>query len=554
MKRSIVVLVLAVVAGLPAQVQGAPLAIAGDECPAAPSLVTELEHSIDNRHRTPEFVGDRVWFGESVFLPDGTLVGPAPDVSPRGEVPEFIDDTLDTQNVTWGVVADTFPGAKVYSPNGVLLFDLPIPVHAEAIYVDDLILVADWGDAGSHLERVMLVKQDGTVTELTSAANGFGQFGTVRGQTVYVLLRDGGIGTFDFDGNAGPVLFPEAQFTGITSGNGFVYAYGGLPAGASGAELALYVLDTSDTSNILSYLDEIPERMGPTALGYAMDVIGDDESVAYARAPNGYGSLPLIYLHDTTDPQDVLAWHQGRYLIGIDTQAETADGVVTGQIQLYRLDGVAVTTSETLKYRNWPASLPAGKVLALVGIDGQSIDFRSLSGNLLATVDYAATSTPEIETIDGNDTYVWVTTTNTANTVFTAHVYDLGECAGAPDPGRFLDDDNSVFETDIEWLANQSITRGCNPNEANTKFCPNEPVTRGQMAAFLVRALDLTDTGAGDIFTDDDNSVFENDIDILATAEITRGCNPPTNDQFCPNEPVTRSQMAALLARALAQP
>jgi len=73
------------------------------------------------------------------------------------------------------------------------------------------------------------------------------------------------------------------------------------------------------------------------------------------------------------------------------------------------------------------------------------------------------------------------------------------------------------------------------------------------MAAFLVRALDLTDTGAGDIFTDDDNSVFENDIDILATAEITRGCNPPTNDQFCPNEPVTRSQMAALLARALAQ-
>ena len=52
-------------------------------------------------------------------------------------------------------------------------------------------------------------------------------------------------------------------------------------------------------------------------------------------------------------------------------------------------------------------------------------------------------------------------------------------------------------------------------------------------------------------FIDDDDSIFEPDIERLATAGITRGCNPPTNDHYCPNNNVTRGQMAAFLARAL---
>ena len=52
-------------------------------------------------------------------------------------------------------------------------------------------------------------------------------------------------------------------------------------------------------------------------------------------------------------------------------------------------------------------------------------------------------------------------------------------------------------------------------------------------------------------FVDDDVSVFEADIERLAAAGITRGCNPPVNDRFCPDDPVTRGQMAAFLHRAL---
>jgi hypothetical protein len=118
-----------------------------------------------------------------------------------------------------------------------------------------------------------------------------------------------------------------------------------------------------------------------------------------------------------------------------------------------------------------------------------------------------------------------------------------------PGRGRFVDDDNSVFEGDIEWLAQQNITRGCNPPK-NDRFCPNDFVTRGQMAAFMVRALHLTDS-LDNPFVDDDTSVFEADIEKIAAAGITKGCNPPANDRYCPTNFVTRGQMAAFLVRAL---
>lgn len=44
---------------------------------------------------------------------------------------------------------------------------------------------------------------------------------------------------------------------------------------------------------------------------------------------------------------------------------------------------------------------------------------------------------------------------------------------------------------------------------------------------------------------------FHANIDALAGAGVTRGCNPPANTLYCPAEPVTRSQMAAFLHRGL---
>ena len=119
-----------------------------------------------------------------------------------------------------------------------------------------------------------------------------------------------------------------------------------------------------------------------------------------------------------------------------------------------------------------------------------------------------------------------------------------------PSPDEpFTDTAGSVHQANIRALAAAGITRGCNP-PTNDHFCPTASVTRGAMAAFLVRALGLTDVSGGNRFVDDDGSVFELDIDRLATSGITQGCNPPVGDRFCPNRSVTRAQMAAFLRRA----
>lgn len=102
----------------------------------------------------------------------------------------------------------------------------------------------------------------------------------------------------------------------------------------------------------------------------------------------------------------------------------------------------------------------------------------------------------------------------------------------------------SIFRGDIGWLAVNGITTGCAP----ALFCPASPVTRAQIASFLVRSLGLTAGGSPDLFTDIAGTVHRADINRLATAGITSGCTTAT---FCPERVVTRAEMASFLARAL---
>ena len=110
-------------------------------------------------------------------------------------------------------------------------------------------------------------------------------------------------------------------------------------------------------------------------------------------------------------------------------------------------------------------------------------------------------------------------------------------------------DTNTPFAEAIDALTELGVRVGCNP-PANTLFCPNDPVTRGQMASLLVGALGYTDEGSADLFSDDDGTTFEDDIQRVAIAGITKGCNPPDNDLFCPDRVVTRGQAATFLVRA----
>ena len=108
---------------------------------------------------------------------------------------------------------------------------------------------------------------------------------------------------------------------------------------------------------------------------------------------------------------------------------------------------------------------------------------------------------------------------------------------------HFSDDDTSVHQPAINSLADAGVTFGCGPRV----YCPEDLVTRGQMAAFLHRSLPGITVSGTDYFADDDTHPAEAHINAIADAEITLGCSPT---DFCPWSKVTRAQMASFLARA----
>jgi hypothetical protein len=110
--------------------------------------------------------------------------------------------------------------------------------------------------------------------------------------------------------------------------------------------------------------------------------------------------------------------------------------------------------------------------------------------------------------------------------------------------GQFRDDDDSVHQDNIEILYAEGITKGCNP-PTNDMYCPRDELTRGQVAAFLRRNMALPATDQ-DFFTDDSASVFHDDINALTAAGIGFGCTETT---FCPDVPLTRAEMAEYLVR-----
>ena len=123
----------------------------------------------------------------------------------------------------------------------------------------------------------------------------------------------------------------------------------------------------------------------------------------------------------------------------------------------------------------------------------------------------------------------------------------------------------SPFYKKIEAMLHTGITSGCDA----THYCPGQPVPRSQMAIFLAKAIvggppGLTEQfliggkyydcalGGATLFTDvAGTDTFCRHVHVLAAQNVTLGCSPTL---YCPNDIVSRLQMAALIAKAMVAP
>ncbi len=102
---------------------------------------------------------------------------------------------------------------------------------------------------------------------------------------------------------------------------------------------------------------------------------------------------------------------------------------------------------------------------------------------------------------------------------------------------------DAPYEEAISWMARNGITEGTTA----TTFSPDESLSRAQFATFLWRYAGRPNSDTNRAFTDvEADSYYASAVAWMVAAGITEGCEP---NRFCPHEPLTAAQIAAFLWR-----
>lgn len=204
-----------------------------------------------------------------------------------------------------------------------------------------------------------------------------------------------------------------------------------------------------------------------------------------------------------------------------------------------------VTTGCALSIATTSQSFAANGGVDSFNLTGTGCDWTATSNNDWIFVTSSPTGTGDA-TINYSVSPNMTGARRTGTITVGAHTYKVFQGMEFPDVPA-----NHLFYTEIGKLAARGITLGC----GSGYYCPDQPVLRQEMAAFIIRALgDLSPPAPpsqrfGDVFP---NNVFYAFIDDMAVRQITLGCSGPP-PMYCPLEPVRREQMAAFIMRALGE-
>lgn len=190
-------------------------------------------------------------------------------------------------------------------------------------------------------------------------------------------------------------------------------------------------------------------------------------------------------------------WSSGSGGLGFWAPVQLPSGAAVSWLDLYAYDTSAGSITAILRrFHGW-GGIPQCVVACPPDTSPGFSDVAAVTSIGASGAQYVYAEVSPAHTISNNVVYgggaqytILVTPTDAGNSLAFkgADLWWKRQIAPAPATARFTDVPlGAAFFAEVEALAASGITAGC----TGTQFCPEAPLTRRQMAAFLARALGL---------------------------------------------------------------
>ncbi len=266
--------------------------------------------------------------------------------------------------------------------------------------------------------------------------------------------------------------------------------------------------------------------------------------------PDGffYGTQPgRLFKMDADGNVTTVKDFPGPQLLYFDTLLLAANGDL--YLSALNPNGIADATLLRLSDMAAPPELDALEPTSGSAAGGASVRLRGHHLNEGATVTFGGVSAPEAF-FDREALVTVIAPPFAPGSLHDVSFESTGLASATSIAAWFADfldvDGNQIFHDYVEAIFRKGITAGC----GSGNYCPADPVTRAQMAVFLLKSehgSDYVPPSCQGVFSDVAcPSAFADWIEQLAAEDITAGCGTGI---YCPQNAVTRGQMAAFLLR-----
>ncbi|KJR40152.1 secreted protein containing Peptidase M10A and M12B, matrixin and adamalysin domain protein [Candidatus Magnetoovum chiemensis] len=274
----------------------------------------------------------------------------------------------------------------------------------------------------------------------------------------------------------------------------------------------------------------------------SIDVTASDPSCSWNASTND------TFLSITSGTESATGSGKVDYSITENTDASFRTGTITaaGQTLFITQTAASCTTSVIPTSAGFTSNGGTGAIVITVP---DACSWYALSNNSFITLTEPTSGTD-------NATISYTVSANSSTDV-RAGVLDIaGNFITIHQAGTTVTFDD-VSESDIvypwvETIYDYGITSGCDADS----YCPNNSVTRGQMAVFIIRSMiekgiipENFTYSATPYFTDvSAEHIFFSYIQKLKETGVTAGCSAT---EYCPDAAVTREMMAVFITKAI---